>query len=94
MTLVSFVFTSGFIISCVSLLQNGAILDSMTVLEAVSALERQQSRANDLGIRVCSLPGKVSSIGLSSISANLAEGLSTIGIGVGGVIELLVVKLS
>jgi hypothetical protein len=66
----------------------------MTILEAVSALKSQQSRANDLGIRVSSLSGKVSGIRLASISTNLAEGLSTIGIGVGRVIELLVVKLS
>jgi hypothetical protein len=92
--MVSLFFTSVLLISCVSLLENSAILDSMTILEAVSALERQQSRANNLGIRVRSLSGEVSSISLSGISTNLAEGLSTIGIGVGRVIELLVVKLS
>jgi hypothetical protein len=66
----------------------------MSVLEAVSALESLESRANDLGIRVRGLSGKVSGIRLAGISANLAEGLSTIGIGVGRIIELLVVKLS
>jgi hypothetical protein len=92
--MVSLFFTSVLLISCVSLLQNRAILDSMSVLEAVSALKSLESRANNLGIRVGGHSGKVSSIGLSSISTNLAEGLSTIGIGVGRVIELLVVKLS
>jgi hypothetical protein len=63
----------------------------MTVLEAVSALKRQQSRANNLRVGIGGLSGKVSSISLSSISANLTERLSTID---GGVIELIVVKLS
>jgi len=61
----------------------------MTVLEAVSALKRQQSRANNLRVRIGSLSGKVSSVGLSSISTNLTERLSTIGKVIG-----LVVKLS
>jgi hypothetical protein len=87
----SLFFTSELFVSCVFLLENSAILDSMTVLEAVSALESQQSRANDIGIRVRSLSGKVSSIRLACISANLAEGLSTIYC---RVIELVVVKLS
>jgi hypothetical protein len=66
----------------------------MTVLEAVSALKRQQSRANNFRVGVGSLSGKVSSIGLSSISTNLAERLSTIDVVIGVGIELLVVKLS
>jgi hypothetical protein len=64
----------------------------MTVLEAVSALKRQQSRTNDLRVGIGGLSGKVSSIGLSSISTNLTERLSTIDDD--GVIGLLVVKLS
>jgi hypothetical protein len=64
----------------------------MTVLEAVSALKRQQSRANNLRVGVGSLSGKVSGIGLSSVSANLTEWFSTIDVVIG--IGLLVVKLS
>jgi len=66
----------------------------MTVLEAVSALKRQQSRANYLRVGIGCLSGKVSSVGLSSISTNLTERLSTIDVVIGVVIELLVVKLS
>jgi hypothetical protein len=65
----------------------------MTVLEAVSALKRQQSRANYLRVGIGCLSGKVSSIGLSSISANLTERLYTIGV-ISRVIGVLVVKLS
>ena len=93
MTLVSLVLASILFISCVSLLENSTVLDSMTVLEAVSALKRQQSRANYLRVGIGSLSGKVSSVGLSSISANLTERLSTIDV-IGGVIGLLVVELS
>jgi len=64
----------------------------MTILEAVSALKRQQSRTNDFRVGIGSLSGKVSSVGLSSISTNLTERLSTIDDD--GVIGLLVVKLS
>ena len=91
MTLVSLVIASVLLISCVSFLENSTVFDSMTVLEAVSALESLESRANDLRIRVRGLSGKVSGIRLAGISANLAEGLSTI---YGRVIELVVVKLS
>ena len=93
MTLVSLVLASVLLISCVSLLENNTVLDSMTVLEAVSALKRQQSRANYLRVGIGCLSGKVSSVGLSSISANLTERLSTIDV-IGGVIGLLVVELS
>jgi hypothetical protein len=86
----SVMLTSDFVISSISLLQNGAILDSMPILETISALESQQSRTNDFRIGVRRLSGKVSSIGLSSISANLAERLSTIDV----VIDVLVSKLS
>jgi hypothetical protein len=92
MTLLSLAVASELLISCVSLLQNGAILDSMPVLKAVSALESLESRANDLGIRIGSLSGKVSGISLAGVSANLTERFSTIGVGIG--IGLLVVKLS
>jgi hypothetical protein len=92
----SVMLTSDFVISSISLLQNGAILDCVPILETISALESQQSRTNDFRIGVRCLSGKVSSIGLSSISANLAERLSTIdvvlGIGIG--IDVLVSKLS
>jgi hypothetical protein len=64
----------------------------MPVLKAVSALESLESRANDLGIRIGSLSGKVSGISLAGVSANLTERFSTIGVGIG--IGLLVVKLS
>jgi hypothetical protein len=65
----------------------------MTVIEAVSALKRQQSRANYLRVGISSLSGKVSSIRLAGISANLTERLSTIDV-ISRVIGLLVVKLS
>jgi hypothetical protein len=64
----------------------------MPVLEAVTTLECQESRANDLGIRIGSLSGKVSGIRLAGVSANLTERFSTVGVGIG--IGLLVVKLS
>jgi hypothetical protein len=91
LALYSLFFTSVCLVSCVSLLENRAILDSMSVLKAVSALERLESRANDLRVGIGGLSGKVSGIRLAGISANLAERLSTIG---GGVIEVLVVELS
>jgi hypothetical protein len=64
----------------------------MPVLEAVTALERLESRANDLRVRIGSLSGKVSGISLAGVSANLTEWFSTVGVGI--VIDLLVVKLS
>jgi hypothetical protein len=64
----------------------------VSILEAISALESQQSRTNDFRIRVRCLSGKVSSISLSSISANLAERLSSKGAVI--VLGVLVVKLS
>ena len=93
-TLVSLVLASVLLISCVSLLENNTVLDSMTVLEAVSALKRQQSRANYLRVGIGSLSGKVSSVSLSSISANLAERLSTIDVVLGIGIDVLVTKMS
>jgi hypothetical protein len=88
--------TSLLFLKVLSVLQYDTILDCVPILETISALESQQSRTNDFRIRVRRLSGKVSSISLSSISANLAERLSTIDvvIGVVLVIDVLVTKMS
>jgi hypothetical protein len=93
----SVMLTSLLFLKVLSVLQDDTILDCVPILETISALESQQSRTNDFRIRVRRLSGKVSSISLSSISTNLAERLSTIGVVIGVlVIEVLVigVKLS
>jgi hypothetical protein len=91
----SVMLTSLLFLKVLSVLQDNTILDCVPILETISALESQQSRTNDFRIRVRRLSGKVSSISLSSISANLAERLSTIGVVIGVlVIEVLVSKLS
>jgi hypothetical protein len=87
----SVMLTSLLFLKVVSVLQYDTILDCVPILETISALESQQSRTNDFRIRVRRLSGKVSSIGLSSISANLAERLSTIDV---VIVLVLVVKLS
>jgi hypothetical protein len=92
----SVMVTSLLFLKVLSVLQYDTILDCVPILETISALESQQSRTNDFRIRVRRLSGKVSSISLSSISANLAERLSTIDvvIGVVLVIDVLVTKMS
>jgi hypothetical protein len=88
-------FTSLLFLKVLSVLQDDTILDSMSILETIATLERQQSRTNDFRIGVRGLSGKVSSISLSSISANLAERLSTIDVVLDVlVIDVLVSKLS
>jgi hypothetical protein len=92
----SVMVTSLLFLKVLSVLQYDTILDCVPILETISTLESQQSRTNDFRIRVRRLSGKVSSISLSSISANLAERLSTIDvvIGVVLVIDVLVTKMS
>jgi hypothetical protein len=94
----SVMLTSLLFLKVLSVLQDDTILDCVPILETISALESQQSRTNDFRIGVRSLSRKVSSIGLSSISANLAERLSTIGVVIvlviGVVIDVLVTKMS
>jgi hypothetical protein len=86
--------TSLLFLKVLSVLQYDTILDCVPILETISALESQQSRTNDFRIRVRRLSGKVSSISLSSISANLAERLSTIDVVIGVLIGVLIVKMS
>jgi hypothetical protein len=94
----SVMLTSLLFLKVLSVLQYDTILDCVSILETISALESQQSRTNDFRIRVRRLSGKVSSISLSSISANLAERLSTIDVVIvlviGVVIDVLVTKMS
>jgi hypothetical protein len=86
--------TSLLFLKVLSVLQYDTILDCVPILETISALESQQSRTNDFRIRVRRLSGKVSSISLSSISANLAERLSTIDVVIGVLIGVLIVEMS
>jgi hypothetical protein len=91
----SVMLTSLLFLKVLSVLQYDTILDCVPILETISALESQQSRTNDFRIRVRRLSGKVSSISLSSISANLAERLSTIDVVIDVlVIDVLVTKMS
>jgi hypothetical protein len=90
----SVMVTSLLFLKVLSVLQYDTILDCVPILETISALESQQSRTNDFRIRVRRLSGKVSSISLSSISANLAERLSTIDVVIGVLIGVLIVKMS
>jgi hypothetical protein len=90
----SVMVTSLLFLKVLSVLQYDTILDCVPILETISALESQQSRTNDFRIRVRRLSGKVSSISLSSISANLAERLSTIDVVIGVLIGVLIVEMS
>jgi hypothetical protein len=91
----SVMLTSLLFLKVLSVLQYDTILECVPILETISALESQQSRTNDFRIRVRRLSGKVSSISLSSISANLAERLSTIDVVIDVlVIDVLVTKMS
>jgi hypothetical protein len=91
----SVMLTSLLFLKVLSVLQYDTILDCVSILETISALESQQSRTNDFRIGVRSLSRKVSSIGLSSISTNLAERLSTIDVVIDVlVIDVLVTKMS
>jgi hypothetical protein len=83
----SVMVTSLLFLKVLSVLQYDTILDCVPILETISALESQQSRIRRLS-------GKVSSISLSSISANLAERLSTIDVVIGVLIGVLIVKMS
>jgi len=87
----SVIVTSFLFLKVLSVLQNDTILDCVPILETISTLESQQSGTNDFRIRVRRLSGKVSSISLSSISANLAERLSTIDVVIGVLIGVLIV---
>jgi hypothetical protein len=90
----SVMLTSLLFLKVLSVLQYDTILDCVPILETISALDSQQSRTNDFRIRVRRLSGKVSSISLSSISANLAERLSTIDVVIVLGIDVLVTKMS
>jgi len=87
----SVMLTSLLFLKVLSVLQDDTILDCVPILETISTLESQQSGTNDFRIRVRRLSGKVSSISLSSISANLAERLSTIDVVIGVLIGVLIV---
>jgi hypothetical protein len=65
----------------------------MPVLETVTAFKSLKSRTNDFRVEIRSSSGKVSSISFTSVSANLAEWLSTIGISIGTEL-VLVIELS
>jgi hypothetical protein len=90
----SVMLTSLLFLKVLSVLQYDTILDCVPILETISALDSQQSRTNDFRIRVRRLSGKVSSISLSSINANLAERLSTIDVVIVLGIDVLVTKMS